>query len=123
LERGRDAEAQSALDRADVPAGWGGWLEGEQSLLTAWVEVRRGRFDGAFKRLNRSVPHRSSAEGFLLLAIAAEKTGHAEEYEKAIKHARERGADLTQIRAGPPSGALAGEAGRVRVGSVRAGSG
>jgi hypothetical protein len=69
------------------------------------------------------VPHRSSAEGFLLLAIAAEKTGHAEEYEKAIKHARERGADLTQIRAGPPSGALAGEAGRVRVGSVRAGSG
>jgi len=99
LERGRDREAQDALGRADIPERVGGWLAGERSVLESWLDVRQGQYDRVFKRLNRKVPHAARAEGYLLLAIAAQKTGHAEEYERAIKRAREHGADLRQVMA------------------------
>jgi peptidase M1-like protein len=95
LEAGRDADAEKALDRADLLSEAAEW-----KLLTSRLEIRRGAFDKAFRRLRKGLPEiggLDSAEGNLLLAIAAHATGHQEEYDRAVKAARESGADLAQL--------------------------
>src|SRR5436305_11186264 len=62
--------------------------------------ARRGDYDNAFRRLRKGLPDiggLDSAEGNLLLAIAARATHHQEEYDKATKAARESGADLALL--------------------------
>ncbi|MBV8199684.1 MAG: hypothetical protein JOZ15_03575, partial [Acidobacteria bacterium] len=91
LDQGRDADAEHALDRADVPSGTRGPAVRERELLLSWLDVRRGRFDRAFHRLDDS--RFDSVESTLLYAIAAQATGHREELAKAMKAARLKGAD------------------------------
>ncbi|HEV7516042.1 MAG TPA: M1 family aminopeptidase [Thermoanaerobaculia bacterium] len=95
LEEGRDAEAEKALDRGDLFAEATEW-----KLLRSRLDIRRGAYDKAFRLLRKGLPDvggLDSAEGNLLLAIAARATSHPEEYEKAAKAARESGADLALL--------------------------
>ncbi len=97
VEQGRDQEARAALDRA-------GMLSDSQEylLLESRLELRAGQPDKVFRRLDREVldKHRvNSLEGLLLLAIAARATGHDEPFDKAAKKARDRGADVSLLRA------------------------
>ncbi|HKV13088.1 MAG TPA: hypothetical protein VJ725_33410, partial [Thermoanaerobaculia bacterium] len=64
------------------------------------LEMRQGVYDKAFKRLRKGLLKSGSldgTEGYVLLAIAAQATGHKEELAEALKQARENGADLTSL--------------------------
>jgi tetratricopeptide (TPR) repeat protein len=104
LEQGRDAEAQAAFARAHQVLGtYGGWIEEELKVVESRLDIRRGDFDRAFKRLRRGLLSRGSidsTEGYLLLAIAAKATGHREELEQALKAARESGVDVVPLAGG-----------------------
>jgi Peptidase family M1 domain len=96
LQQGRDGDAEQALDRADLPSGAaGGWAANERDVLLSWLDVRRGRFDRAFHRLDRS--RVDTAESTLLLAIAAQATGRKDDLDKALKSARRKGADASLL--------------------------
>jgi hypothetical protein len=101
LDQSQDAEAQAALDRAHRVLGtYGGWVEEDLKILQSRLEMRRGVYDKAFKRLRKGLLKSGSldsTEGYVLLAIAAQATGHKEELEEAMKQARENGADLTSL--------------------------
>lgn len=90
LDQGKDDEADAALGRVDRLL-----RDGEEyRLLQARLDVRRGNYDKAFQRLRKGS---SSSEGYALLAISARATGHKEELDKALKKARENGADVTLL--------------------------
>ncbi len=70
-------------------------------VLEARLEIRKGEFARAFERLAGGVldpRDATSTEGYLLLAIAALETGRARELEEAMEMARQRGADVSQLR-------------------------
>src|SRR4029079_17599322 len=75
LAQDRDAEAQEAFDRARRALGGdGGWAEAELKVIESRLEMRRGVYDRAFKRLRKGLLRGGgldSTEGYLLLAIAA----------------------------------------------------
>jgi hypothetical protein len=88
LDRGQDAEAQAALDRAKktLSSVTGGWAEEDIRVIESRLDLRRGDYDRAFKRLNKALLKREDSdttESYVLLAIAAQKTGHADELKKA----------------------------------------
>lgn len=103
LTAGRDGDAQAAYDKAHRVLGtYGGWYEEELKIIESRLEMRRGVFDKAFKRLRHGLLRSGNldgVEGYLLLAIAAQSTGHKEEFEQAMKTARESGADVTLLAA------------------------
>ena len=74
----------------------------EYRLLQSRLEVRRGDYDKAFQRLRKGLKSNEldSSEGYALLAVAARATGHKEELDKALKKARENGADVDALAAG-----------------------
>jgi hypothetical protein len=95
LDQGKDAEAEKALSRGDLLSELN-----EFQRLESRLDIRRGDYDRAFRRLRKKLGETGgleSAEGNLLLAIAAQATSHKEEYERAVKAARESGADLTLL--------------------------
>jgi hypothetical protein len=95
LDEGRDGDAEKALSRGDMLGETHEW-----KLLASRLDVRRGAYDKAFRRLRQGLAETGgldSAEGNLLLAIAAQATRHPEEYDKAVKAARENGADLALL--------------------------
>lgn len=99
LEQGRDGEAAEALDRAERM-----YKDDEEfQLLQARLDMRRGDYPKAYQRLRKELKKGDlySIEGYALLAIAARETGHGEELEKALKKAREGGADVGALSAGP----------------------
>ena len=104
LDRGRDTEAGEAFDRArKVLADYSGWVEEELAAIEARLDIRRGDAERAFKRLRKGVLRRGSVEGtegYVLLAIAAQATGHREELDKALEMAKENGADVSLLAAG-----------------------
>ncbi|HXU47299.1 MAG TPA: M1 family aminopeptidase [Thermoanaerobaculia bacterium] len=105
LDRGRDAEAQAAFDKARkaLRSEWSGWSAEELRVVGARLDVRRGDFERAFKDLRKALLKRAdidSTEGYVLLAIAAQKTGHAEELKKARDAAKEANADLSALGTG-----------------------
>jgi hypothetical protein len=62
--------------------------------------MRRGEYEKAFRRLRKGLlkaGQLDSTEGYVLLAIAARATGHADELAEATRKARENGADLSQL--------------------------
>jgi tetratricopeptide (TPR) repeat protein len=93
LDQGKDDQAEASLDRAKLLA------EGdEHKLLQARLEVRRARYDKAFRQLRKGLTEGElGGEGYALLAVAAHAAGHPEEYEKALKRARESGADVAAL--------------------------
>src|SRR6185295_8440858 len=102
LDRGQDVEAQAALDKAKkgLRSVSGGWTAEELRVVESRLDLRRGDYDRAFKRLNKAILKREdvdSTEGYVLLAIAAQKTGHGEELKKAKDAVKESGSDLSAL--------------------------
>ncbi|HWN41838.1 MAG TPA: M1 family aminopeptidase, partial [Thermoanaerobaculia bacterium] len=101
LDQARDADAAAALDRAErVLGSYQGWVFEELKVLTSRIELRRGEYEKAFRRLRKGLLRAGqldSTEGYVLLAIAARATGHADELAEATRKARENGADLSQL--------------------------
>lgn len=102
LDQGRDAEAQIALDKAKkgLRLESGGWAAEELRVIESRLDLRRGDYERVFRRLNKALLKRAdidSTEGFVLLAIAAQKTGHAEELQKAKDAVKEAGSDLSVL--------------------------
>ncbi len=96
LDQGKDGEADAALGRVDRLVK----DDEEYRLLQSRLDVRRGDYDKAFQRLRKGLERSSeldSSEGYALLAISARATGHKEELDKALKKARENGADVTLL--------------------------
>jgi hypothetical protein len=95
LDGGKDDEADAALGRVDRLL-----KDGEEyQILQSRLDVRRGNYDRAFQRLRKGLKSAEldSSEGFALLAISAQATGHKEELDKALKKARENGADVSLL--------------------------
>ncbi|PYQ55810.1 MAG: hypothetical protein DMF53_27295 [Acidobacteria bacterium] len=94
LDQGKDDEADAALGRVDRLLRDGD----EYRLLQARLDVRRGNYDKAFQGLRKGLKSNGlDSEGYALLAISARATGHKEELDKALKKARENGADVTLL--------------------------
>ena len=92
LDQGKDDEADAALGRVDRLLR----DSEEYRLLQSRLDVRRGDYDKAFQRLRKGLKSNdlASSEGYALLAISARATGHKEELDKALKKARENGAEV-----------------------------
>jgi hypothetical protein len=95
LDQGKDDEADAALGRVDRLLRDGQ----EYRLLQSRLDVRRGDYDKAFQRLRKGLESNDldSSEGYALLAVSARATGHKEEFDKALKKARENGADVNLL--------------------------
>lgn len=98
----RDEAAESSLASAieTLDASEQEWIEDDLNLLEARLEIRRGDYDKAYRRLRKNVfKHKrlGSAESYLLLAIAARETGNESEFEKALAEARRKGADVSRL--------------------------
>jgi len=103
LYRKDDAEAAAAVTRAAGHVG--GWtvddVRGEVDVLQSRLDVRAGRFSEAYRRLKKAVLRRrivDSAEAYLLLGVAALRTGDKQTFDDAVKAAEERGADVKTLR-------------------------
>jgi tetratricopeptide (TPR) repeat protein len=97
LDQDKDEEAAAALDRARRGVGGD---DAAVNLLQARLDVRRGDYDKAFRRLRKGITDEGdleNGEGYALLAVAAKATGHKEELEKASKKARDSGVDMTAL--------------------------
>lgn len=103
LDQGRDAEAREAFERSrKVLAGYG-WFEENLAIVESRLDLRNGAPERAFKRLKKGVLRRGTVEGiegYVLLAIAAQATGHPEELKTALEVAKENGADVALLTGG-----------------------
>lgn len=102
LDRNRLDAARAALAEADklLTSTSRFWYAPLLKTLEARLAIRTGDPERAYKLLRKGVLRRGdleSAEGALLLAIAARATGHAEDYEKALEMAREKDSDVTAL--------------------------
>ncbi|HYH47258.1 MAG TPA: M1 family aminopeptidase, partial [Thermoanaerobaculia bacterium] len=101
LDRGRDAEAREAFGRANKVLGtYTGWVRAELRVLESRLDIRQGTYDKALKRLRRGLLKSgdiAGTESYLLLAIAAKETGSKADFDRAVKEARENGADLALL--------------------------
>jgi len=129
LDQGRDLEAATALDEIDSELNGGDRMlfRVEREALRSRIEIRRGDYSPAYKRLKRTLrqalprgmttrlrdllwqaqlnAERSAVtESFSLLAIAAHATGNGHEYRWALREARERGVDVSAITGSPRGG-------------------
>lgn len=103
LDREKDAEAQAAFDRGTRLLGPpSGWVREEIRALESRLDLRRGQAERVFKRLRKGLLQNEdidSTESFVLLAIAAQATGNRNELARAVKTAKENGADLALLPA------------------------
>jgi hypothetical protein len=102
LDTDRVDQARDELRAARKALGTStpGWLDAELDLVEARVELREGDAEAAYRRLKKLLTGRSavaSTEGYMLMAIAARRTGHAEEFDFAIENAAQRGADTSLL--------------------------
>ncbi len=104
LDQGKTAEAQAAFDRSyRVLGASGGWIQEELKILESRLEMSRGVYDKAFKRLRKGLLRGGgldSTEGYVLLAIAAKETSHKLEFDEAVKEAKANGADVALLTGG-----------------------
>ena len=93
LDQGQGRRGRRRARQGRPPAQGRRGVQALQSRL----DVRRGNYDKAFQRLRKGMNdgELDSSEGFALLAISARATGHKEELDKALKKARENGADVS----------------------------
>jgi hypothetical protein len=97
LDRGDEEQAEASLDKAQRALGD---EDDTVQVLRARLEIRRGDFEKAFRRLRKGVlatEDLDSSEAYALLAVAAQKAGHAEDLAKALKKAKETGADVAVL--------------------------
>jgi hypothetical protein len=99
LAQGRDADAEREMDHArNTVASLG--LSDELQVLDARLALHRGDFGRAYNRLHGGLFSGSlvsSTEGQLLLAIAAQATGHQDELTAAIHTLKPSGIDLSLL--------------------------
>jgi len=95
LDQGKEHEAEEALDGSQR------FYKGDEEfkVLQSRLDIRRGDYQKAFQRLRKGLKSGdlSSSEGYALLAVAARETGHPEDFQEALKKARENGTDLTVL--------------------------
>ncbi|MCZ6745705.1 MAG: tetratricopeptide repeat protein, partial [Acidobacteria bacterium] len=92
--------AQQILD-VRQEASYKRWL----TRTTARIEILRGEYEPAFKRLNKSLlvkDESDSTEGYLLLAIAARALGKEQVLDEAMAAAEEKGADVRLLAGNNP---------------------
>ncbi|MES1240599.1 MAG: M1 family aminopeptidase, partial [Acidobacteriota bacterium] len=97
LDRGDEARAEESLDKAQRVFGDG---YDTIQVFRARLDIRRGDFEKAFRRLRKGVlgtEDLDTSEAYALLAVAAQKTGHAEDLAKALRKAKETGADVAAL--------------------------
>jgi tetratricopeptide (TPR) repeat protein len=97
LDRGDEAQADASLDKAQRALGDD---DDTIQVLRARLEIRRGDFEKAYRRLRKGVlgtEDLDTSEAYALLAVAAQKAGHADDLAKALKKAKETGADVAVL--------------------------
>ena len=97
LDQGNESAAEESLNRAQRTLG-----EDSENVrvVRARLEIRRGDYEKAYRRLRKGVfvsATMDSSEAFVLLAVAAHQTGHAEELILALKWAKDTGADVSAL--------------------------
>jgi tetratricopeptide (TPR) repeat protein len=106
LDQGKVQSAEADLGAARKGAGSRNyWLDPWITRTEARIEILKGDFDAAFRRLNKLMLRRDrsdSTEGYLLLAIAAKQVGKADVLKKALREATKQGAKAEVLaEAGP----------------------
>ena len=109
LDAGRDGDAASSRDQArdalerdaaKLPHSEARRFASALEILEARIDIHRGEYDRAFRRLRSGVLDRTdvaSTAGYLLLAIAAEATDRGLDLAAALEVARQRGADVSRL--------------------------
>jgi len=88
------ATAEALLKIPDKQAGWV-----DRILIRSRLSLVRGDIEGAYTRLKKGLHDRwLGAEGYALLAVAAEGTGHDRIADQALKRAESRGVDVHELR-------------------------
>ena len=105
LDQSRTADARATFDqlrqRSSKPIRQ--MLGSELRHLEARLAIHEGDPEHAYKMLRKPVLKRGTrgaTEGLLLLAIAAQATDHAEDYETALEAATDKGADVAVLSGG-----------------------
>ena len=125
LDQGRDSDGEQQLRLTEQLAGSDrDDLRMERDTLWARLELRRGHYAQAYKRLKQTMraaaPRRelqdiearltrlrlrseilAFTDAYALLAVAARETGNANDYQWALAGARERGVDTTMLERRP----------------------
>lgn len=97
LDGGDEAAAEQALDRAQRSFGR---EYQDVNVVRARLEIRRGEYEKAYRRLRRGVIAKETidtSEAFALMAVAARHSGHTEEFTTALKKAKETGVDVAAL--------------------------
>lgn len=94
LDLDQDEKAEDAIRRARRSVR----TDLDLDRLEARLEVRRGRYDKAYRLLRREDRHEAlDPQDYALLAVAARETGHTKEFEEALEKARESGVDVSAL--------------------------
>jgi hypothetical protein len=97
LDHGDEAAAEAAIGRAQRTLGDD---DPNVRVLRARLEIRRGDYEKAYRRLRKGViasETLDTSEAYVLLAVAAQKSGHADDFLRALKWARDTGADVSAL--------------------------
>jgi hypothetical protein len=100
LDQGKDAEVpalvQSARKAVNIVRRYG--VDDETALVESRLQLRRGEYETVFKRLRKVMLGKSStndsAEGYAMLAVAANQMKEQDIAEEAADKARRKGVDL-----------------------------
>ena len=97
LDHGDEAAAEASIGRAQRT------LREDDPMvrvLRARLEIRRGDYEKAYRRLRKGViayEALDTSEAYVLLAVAAQKAGHADDFLRALKWAKDTGADVSVL--------------------------
>ncbi|MEA2564612.1 MAG: hypothetical protein QOH06_6116 [Acidobacteriota bacterium] len=97
LEQEDEAAAEAAIGRAQRALGDD---DPNVRVLRARLEIRRGDYEKAYRRLRKGViasETLDTSEAYVLLAVAAQKAGHADDFLRALKWAKDTGADVSAL--------------------------
>jgi hypothetical protein len=97
LDHGDEAAAAAAIGRAQRTLGEDDPMV---RVLRARLEIRRGDYEKAYRRLRKGIlayEALDTSEAYVLLAVAAQKSGHADDFLRALKWARDTGADVSVL--------------------------
>ena len=97
LDQGDEAAAEASIGRAQRTLGDD---HTTVRVLRARLEIRQGDYEKAYRRLRKGViasETLATSEAYVLLAVAAQKSGHADDFLRALKWARDTGADVSVL--------------------------
>lgn len=97
LDNEDETAAEAAIGRAQRTLGDD---DPNVRVLRARLEIRRGDYEKAYRRLRKGViasETLDTSEAYVLLAVAAQKSGHGDDFLRALKWARDTGADVSAL--------------------------